>query len=62
MDTKTPKRKADVFAAEGSIAGILRKQRQAMESGDETMMRPVIGDNSSDEVLKRGYFKESDDE
>ena len=61
MDTN-PKRKVDVFAAEGSIAGILRKHRQAMESGDETTMHPVMGDNSSDEVLKRGYFKETDDE
>lgn len=30
------KRKADIFAGEGSIAGKLRKRREAIESGDAT--------------------------
>ena len=52
-----PERKVDVFAGEGSIAGKLRKRREAIEAGD-----PSGGsDNSADVVLKRGYFKEEDE-
>jgi hypothetical protein len=69
-----PKRKVDVFAGSGSTAGKVRKQRQAMEKGDPTMGRPVVGgqpgldamgepidDNSDDEVVKRGYRIERDE-
>lgn len=62
----------DMIAGEGSTAGILRKQRQAIEEGDYESMHPVVGGkengekeenhrdtskNRSSQVLKRGYFK-----
>lgn len=65
-------RKVDALAGEGSIAGKLKKQRQALESGDSTTGRPVVGgqkgltatgevdENSADEVLSRGYFREKE--
>lgn len=53
-------RPADHLAGKGSIADTVRKTRRAMESGDETMGHPVVG-NSSEEVLKRGYFHEEDE-
>ena len=58
--TKPLGKPLDVLAGQPSAAGILKKQRQAMESGDETSMHPVAGLNSSDEVLKRGYFTEKE--
>ena len=61
MDKKH-ERPVDVFTGYSNTAKLLKKQREAMESGDETSMHPVVGDNSSDEVLKRGYFKEENEE
>ena len=56
-----PERKVDVLAGEGSIAGKLKKRREAIEGGDPTGGRPVVGANSADDVLRRGYFKEEDE-
>lgn len=57
-----PERKVDVFAGEGSIAGNLKKRRESIESGDPSGGRNVVGgDNSADEVIQRGYFKENDE-
>ena len=54
-----PDRPVDVVAGPGSVAGKLKKQRENLESGDETKMHPTVGgDNEADEVLKRGYFTE----
>lgn len=58
---KPSSRPVDALAGEGSVAGKLKSQRQALESGDASMGNPVVG-NSADEVLKRGYFNEGDDE
>lgn len=62
-----PKRKVDVFAGDGSVAGNLRKRRMAMEEGDatggknpheETMPKET---NHPAGVLKRGYYLERED-
>lgn len=68
-------RKVDVFAGDGSTAGKVKRQREAMESGDVSMGRPVVGgqsgldatgepieDNRPSKVLKRGYYIAKDDE
>ena len=66
-------RKVDALAGAGSTADKLKKQRQALEGGDATLGRPVVGgqkgltatgevdENSADEVLSRGYFREKDE-
>ena len=57
-----PDRKVDIFAGKGSVAEKLKKRREAIESGDPSGGRPVVGgDNNADEVLKRGYFKEDEE-
>lgn len=60
--TKPPGRLVDVFAGKDSIAGTVKRQRKALESGDSSMGNPVMGENSSDEVLKRGYLRNGDDD
>ena len=58
------KRKADMFAGKGSVAGKLKEMRKKMESGRS--MHPTVGGepemNDAMEVMRRGYMKEDDDE
>jgi len=66
------KRTADIFAGEGSIAGKLRKRREAIESGDasggqqletketeeiQEKMRPQGSGRFSMNEINRGYRK-----
>jgi hypothetical protein len=55
-------RPADIFTRFSETARKLKKQREAMEAGDPAVGKPVVGPNDADEVLKRGYFKEEDEE
>lgn len=62
-------RKADVFAGDGSIAGKLRKRREAMDAGDpsggampELQAKDDTKDNRPSNVLKRGYYLSGEDE
>lgn len=56
-------RKADLFAGEGSIAGMLKKRRKAVEEDrlaeHEKEKREYT--NSSSKVVHRGYRVETDE-
>lgn len=62
--------KADVFAGEGSVAGNLRKRRQAMDAGDPSGGQAkdyhdkpdMRGENAPGTVIRRGYMSVEDDE
>lgn len=55
-------RPVDIFTRFSETARKLKQQREAMEAGDPAVGKPVVDPNSADEVIKRGYFKETDDE
>lgn len=62
------KRKADVFAGDGSLAGRLKKRREALEAGDPsggadtTPEKPDMRkENSPGAVIRRGYMSVEDE-
>lgn len=56
-----PDRDVDFFTRISETARKLKKQRESVEEGDPAVGKPVVGENSADEVVKRGYFKEEDE-
>ena len=54
-----PKSLLDMLAGKGSVAGKLKEHREKLEKGEST--HPVVGgENESEEVVRRGYFKDED--
>lgn len=49
-------RPVDALAGKGSTAYTLKRQREAMESGDASLGRPVIG-GDTEETVANGYRK-----
>jgi hypothetical protein len=57
------KRKVDVFAGEGSVAGLLKKRRQAVEDDklEDFEQEKREYTNSSSKVVHRGYRVENEE-